>query len=135
MYYVPMQSVSQSMMAAAPSSNPLDDWRGQSRGNKQALQELLFGQEIIDYKTNIWDTLTSDPLFGDHGNDLTLHEKRELTFHRLQKLCAFDFLPDEVILDNPRKFLAFNDAIQTIDGSLLPVYVLNTEVGVVSPAH
>ncbi len=103
--------------------------------NTQALQELLFGQEIIDYRNNIWDTLTSDPIFGDHGNDLTLHEKRELTFQRLQKLFACDFLPDEAILDNPRKFLAFNEAVQTIDGSLLPVYVLNSEVGVVSPAH
>lgn len=84
---------------------------------------------------NIWDTLTSDPIFGDHGNDLTLHERRELTFHRLQKLSTCDFLPDEALLENPRKFLAFNEAIQTLDGSLLPVHALNFEVGMIRHIH
>ena len=113
------------------ASNPLDEWRKRSRFNTADLREILFGQEIVDYKTRIWETLSADPLFGDHGNDLTLHKQRELTFQRLQTLCGHAFLPDEAILEHPRRLLAFNEAIQVMDGSLLPLYMLNVEVCVV----
>ncbi len=113
---------------AMAASNPLDEWRKRSKFDTGALRELLFGKEIVDYKTRIWDTLSADPLFGDHGNDLTLHKKRELTFQRLQTLSGHAFLPDEAILEHPRMLLAFNEAIQVMDGSLLPVYMLNVEV-------
>ena len=115
---------------AGVGGNPLDEWRQKSSFKPEELQEALYGQEVTEYKLRIWDTLLSDPLFSYHGNDMSLHEKRELTFRRMMVVHNHNFLPDEEFLANPRKFIAFNEAIQVVDGSLLPVYALNAVVGV-----
>lgn len=111
------------------SSNPLDEWRQRSKFNVEALEGFLFDEEVLEFKKEVWRTLTSDPLFCDpEPQELSLEKKRQLTFQRLIKLSQYNFLDDEALMRCPMKFLAFSEALQALDGSLLPVHSLNVEV-------
>ena len=110
------------------AKNPLAEWRQRSKFNPRALESYVFDAEVVEFKHHIWATLLKDPLFGDPDQGLSLEEKRELTFRRMTKLFQYDFLNDEVTMECPGKFLAFSEAIQSFDGSLLPVYSLHMEV-------
>ena len=113
------------------AKNPLDEWRQRSKFNPSALEAYVFDPEVVEFKHHIWEALHNDPLFGDPDQGLSLEEKRELTFRRMTKLLQYNFLGDEVIMECPGKFLAFSEALQAFDGSLLPVYSLHMEVCVI----
>ncbi len=76
----------------------------------------------------VWDTLGKDPLFAPTVSDLTVAEKKKLTFERVKRLHEYDFLPDEDFLSCPMKAHAFQVALLSMDSSLLPAYTLNTNV-------
>ncbi len=110
-------------------TNPLDVWRSKASFKPSKLRQQLFGSELTEYQLNIWDTLLREPVFVDQGSSSNdLNSKRALTFQRLKVLNKHNLLSDDDMLTCPQKFLAFNEAIQMLDGSLLPMFALNTQV-------
>jgi len=111
-------------------ANPLDEWRSKASFKPSELKEVLFGEEVLQFQQEIWDRLLKYPQFAHESSAQDLHSRRALTLQRLRILTTENLLPDDIMLGCPQKFLAFNEAIQMLDGSLLPAYALNTEVGV-----
>ena len=78
--------------------------------------------------STVWDTLGRDPLFAPPTGDLTMAQKRELTFERTKRLYEYDFLPEDVFLSCPMKAHALQVALLSLDSSLLPSYTLSADV-------
>ena len=115
---------------ATGSTNPLDAYRKKATFDTETLRNLLYGEELVQYKYQVWETLGNDPLFATPSAELTFDQKRELTFQRAKRLYEYDFLSEDVFLTYPMKICALQMALQSLDGSLLPTYTLNTEVRV-----
>lgn len=76
----------------------------------------------------MWDTLERDPLFAHQDVDLTLDQKRELTYKRAKRLHEYDFLPESEAIQNSDKLYGFGRAIQMYDMSLSACYSLSLSV-------
>ena len=119
---------SKSATATSSKSNPLQEWREKATFDVDALGNLVFSEEIVQFRKQVWDTLAKDPLFSDPNKELTLHEKRELSFMRLKRLIEYEFLTDEDILACPIKPSAFLAAILPLDTSAIISWQLSNEV-------
>ena len=113
---------------ADPTSNPLQEWRQKATFDVDSLKDLVFTEEIVKFKKEVWATLAKDPLFSEPNHDLTLHEKRELSFKRLKRLIEYEFLTDEDIMACPLKTPAFTAAILAFDTSAVISWQLCHEV-------
>ena len=110
------------------SSNPLQEWRQKSTFNVDQLRNLLLTEEVVSFKESVWETLSKDPLFSEPDRELTLNEKRELTFKRMKRLVEYEFLTDEDLLMCPMKLPAFVGALLPFDTALPISWQLSTEV-------
>ena len=76
---------------AVEQNNPLESYRKKAQFDSQALRILLDGEEAVEFKHRIFDTLASDPLFAAPKRELTIGEQQELTFLRAKRLKEYDF--------------------------------------------
>ena len=125
--------------------NPLDRYRRKASFSVPEMRNYLIGEELVKYSyqvgtigvyessyqshlplgSQVWDTLERDPLFAHQDVDLTLDQKRELTFKRVKRLFEYDFLPTSEALQNPAKMRALNAAGQMYDISLFASFNLS----------
>lgn len=109
---------------------PLDCYRKKASFDWFELKVFMEGgEDVVQFKQNVWKTLERDPLF-DRKNDikLSLSERRQLTMKRCNRLVDYDFISDSVIMANPLLAQAFNDALGAYDWSLSAKYSLNRQV-------
>lgn len=71
-----------------------------------------------------------DPLFAHSNADMTLDQKREITFRRVKRLFEYEFLPTEEAMENPTKLLVFQIALQMYDMALYASYSLSRTVSI-----
>ena len=114
---------------AAPS-NPLQEWRKRATFDVAALENLVFSEEVVEFKKQVWGTLAKDPLFSDPSKDLSLHEKRELSLRRLKRIVEYQFLTDDEIVACPIKTAALTDVFLAFDTSAIISWQLSTQVRV-----
>lgn len=106
-------------------ANSLDVWRKKASFEVRALQDLLYTEEIVDFKNQVWDTLAKDPLFSIPRKELALNEKRELSFKRTKRLMEYRFLSNSM---SPAKRLALGVALLPLDAGAILSWQLSTEV-------
>ena len=108
--------------------NPLDVYRCKASFSVVDLRNLLDGEELVEFRENVWATMAQDPLFAPPREELSLDQKRRLTFARMKKMYEYDFLPEDEFLESPMKFMMLCLTMWAIDGSLLPMYLVNNQV-------
>ena len=106
----------------------LREWRKKSTFDVHELQNLLYTDEVVVFKNQVWDTLAKDPLFSDPDNELTLDEKRELNFRRLKRLVEYDFLNYDEMMACPLKMPALVSCLLPFDTGLIISRQLSLEV-------
>uniref|UniRef100_UPI0037E821AC peroxisomal acyl-coenzyme A oxidase 3 n=1 Tax=Semicossyphus pulcher TaxID=241346 RepID=UPI0037E821AC len=107
-------------------SGPLDVYRKKASFNWKEMLLLLEGEEMLAYKNHVFQTLEKDPLFARRpGEDVSLEKMRELTFLRVKKLFAYDFLTDEEAMADPWKVVVLNNCLGMYDWSCGAKYFLN----------
>ena len=79
----------------------------------------------------IWSILKDDLLFAHPNGELTIDQKRELTYKRAKRLIEYDFLSDQDIMENPSLAVAFQDAVAAYDPALLQVISLSISVSII----
>ena len=95
-------------------SGPLSQYRGMASFDWKQLKVLIEGQNYIRFKSKVWKTLESDPLFRrTPEEELTREEIRKLTFIRMKRLHEYEFLSEEDFMSDP--FLA--PTVQYVIGS------------------
>lgn len=112
------------------ASGPLDSYRRQASFDWFEMKVFVEGgEDVVEFKNNIWNTLARDPLF-DRANDskLSFGERRRLTMKRCTKLAEYNFVTDDDVMANPFFVQAFTDAIGSFDWSLSAKYLLNRTV-------
>ena len=67
---------------------------------------------------NIWTHLATDPVFAQQSKDVTLEEKRWVTFKKVKRLIELDFVPFEVAMSEPEKSMAWVGAVGMYDWSV-----------------
>ena len=115
-------------MSDSGGGNPLDVYRRKASFSVEDFRNLLDGEELVEFREHIWATMARDPLFASPPEELSLDQKRQLTFARMKRLFEYDFLPEDEFLESPMKFMMFCFAMWAIDGSLLPMYLVNNQV-------
>ena len=110
------------------SNNPLQEWRDRATFDVAALRNLLYTEEVVEFKNQVWDTLAKDPLFSSPNGELTLNETRELSFKRLKRFIEYQFLSDESIIECPLKGPALVAAFLPFDTSTIISWQLTSEV-------
>ena len=109
---------------AVEQNNPLDGYRKKAQFDSQALRILLDGEEAVEFRHQILDTLARDPLFAAPKRELTVGEQQELNFLRAKRLKEYDF-PISV---SAAKVQAYLCALTAIDPNLPLLSGLNDGV-------
>lgn len=109
-------------------SNPLQQWRLKSTFDVSKLRNILFTEEIVEFKNQIWQTLAKDPLFSEPDGEVTLKEKRELCIKRMKRLVEYQFVTDEMLVGCPMKASALLSALLSFDISPVISLQLSNEV-------
>ena len=112
---------------AVEHRNPLEDYRKKAQFDTQALRILLDGEETIEFKHQVWDTLAKDPLFAAPKREQTVGEQQELNFLRVKRLIEYDFLKTV----SPAKLQGYLFALTVIDSSLPLLSGLNDGVSLI----
>ena len=60
--------------------------------------------------------------------DLTLDQKRELSYKRTKRLFEYDFLPNAEFMENPMKLYVFSRSIHMYDTSVYSCFNLSRRV-------
>ena len=104
----------------------LDKWRKKASFVVRELQDFLYTAEVVELKNRVWDTLAKDPLFSIPNKELTLIEKRELSFRRTKRLVEYGFLGSDIT--NPLKKVAVVAAVLPLDVGSVIHYKISIEV-------
>ena len=83
--------------------------------------------EVVEFKNQVWDTLAKDPLFSDSNKELTLNEKRELSFKRLKRLAEYEFISYD-LMSSPLKMPALISTLLPFDAGLMSTQQLMSTV-------
>lgn len=110
------------------SPGPLDDYRKKATFDWYEMKRFMEGEDVLDFKENIWSTLEKDPLFQRKVEKLSIDEQRRLTFLRVKRLVEYDFLSEEEILENPMKACGIHDALGSYNWSLMAKMLLHNLV-------
>ena len=115
-------------MAGSSVRNPLATYRRNASFNVGAMRNLMYGEDSARFKHHIWRTLASDPLFRPPATELTLDQKRHLTFRRVKRLVEYDFMPTEDLFEYPMRDMILTTALFAYDPALMASYRLHFPV-------
>lgn len=115
------------MAASSDDDNPLEKWRKKSSFDVTALRNLLYTEELVEFKQQVQDTLARDPLFSQPDGELTLNEKRELTFKRVKRVVEYGFLDEEEYVSSPLKAPALYSVLLILDSGMAISWQLSNE--------
>ncbi|XP_028285473.1 peroxisomal acyl-coenzyme A oxidase 3 [Parambassis ranga] len=107
-------------------SGPLDHYRKKASFNWKDMLIFIDGEEILQFKQQVFETLENDPVFARRpGEDIPLKRMRELTFLRVKQLFCYNFLPKEDVMANPWKTVVLTDCLGMYDWALVAKFFLN----------
>ncbi|XP_070572098.1 peroxisomal acyl-coenzyme A oxidase 3-like [Ptychodera flava] len=107
---------------------PLDLYRQKASFDWKAMTMFLEGEDILRFQNYVFDTLEKDPLFARPLEDLSLEQKREITFLRMKRLTEYDFVPDSELMANPMKYPHLGNLLIMYDPSLATKSLLNKQL-------
>ena len=109
----------------AMAANSLESYRRKATFDVAALEILIDGEEVVEVRNQVWDTLATDPLFVPPNDELNMEQQQELNVRRMRRLVEYDFPAS----DSPMKQLGCLEAVQAFfDGSLLLLFGMNKGV-------
>lgn len=106
---------------AASSSNPLDVYRRRSVFNVEEMAVALEGEDVVNARKIIWDTLGQDPLFVMPAEDLTLEEQRRLSFHWEKRIEEYNFLATEELAGRPTSMFGALQALTMLESNTMRI--------------
>ncbi|KAK7474378.1 hypothetical protein BaRGS_00034426 [Batillaria attramentaria] len=107
---------------------PLDTYRKRATFDWKKMRLFLDGEDILQFKYKIWNTLEKDPLFSRGYGTPSLEEARKLSFQRARRVYEYDFLPDDELFGNPLKHQIFTNCIGCYDWTVSAKLALNFEM-------
>ena len=110
------------------SVSTLKCYREKSRIDAPSIRNLIYGRDVTKLMSEIWNGLSRDPIFRRSTKELSLDEKRAVTFTRLKRVVEYNLLPHEAMLNNAALVTAYMLAVMTYDPSLVTSYQLHTAV-------
>ncbi len=114
------------------SRSPLDAYRRQAKFTVEQIQDHFDDKQCIEMRNKIWNTLQNDPLFSSTEEELTgqmpLDKQRHLAHLRAKKLCDYQFVTIEDMLDNPLVGSVLNNAVGMFDWNCITRYLLHLTV-------
>lgn len=116
------------MSGSSERNSPLVAYRRNASFNVDAMRNLMYGKDSVRFKHHIWRTLASDPLFRPPATELTLDQKRHLTFRRVKRLVEYDFMPTEDLFEYPMRDMILTTALFAYDPALMASYRLHFPV-------
>ena len=109
---------------AAPT-NSLETYRKKATFNIEALRLFIYGDEFLEHRYRLWDTLSADPLFAPPIGTPSPEEHQKRCFLQTKRLTEYDF----TFFQSPRAQAAFLHCLTAMDLSLALLYGLNLRVG------
>ena len=76
----------------------------------------------------VWSALEQDPVFARSYSSDSIEEDRRKTFLRVKRLFEYDFLPTELIMQNPVLPKVLVEILGDYDWSVSAKYMLNLQV-------
>ena len=110
------------------SPGPLDAYRKNATFDWYDMKRFIEGEDILEFKEQIWSTMEKDPLFQRTKQRLSMEEKRRLNLIRLKRMVEYDFLSDEAMIQNPMKIYGINDAMGSYNWGLMAKMMLQYQV-------
>ncbi|XP_065345183.1 peroxisomal acyl-coenzyme A oxidase 3-like [Cloeon dipterum] len=103
---------------------PLDHYRKQATFDWKKLRIFVEGEDLLKFKMSIWKTMEADPLFEQKSYSLSMDEFRRVTTNRVHRIKDYNFLTEEVIMGDPRKYIVLLVALNHYDPCLMIKYVV-----------
>ncbi|KAJ6216003.1 hypothetical protein RDWZM_010503 [Blomia tropicalis] len=107
------------LMPQWPQDGPLAEYRHSASFDWRDMKLAIEGEEVIRLRNRIFHTLENDPIFAHRPDQqLSLEEKRALTFRRFKRLMEYDILTDDEYMTNPLLTQTVYSALGQYDWSL-----------------
>ena len=110
----------------------LNLYRNKASFFKKELQEFVDDVECVRFREVIYNTLEKDPLFHLRDEEITgemsLDEYRMLTHQRAKRLVEYEFLTEELVINNPLLGPTFNNAVGMLNWCCVTRYLLHWTV-------
>ncbi|XP_046389776.1 peroxisomal acyl-coenzyme A oxidase 3-like [Ischnura elegans] len=122
-------------------AGPLDAYRKQASFDWKKMKLIMDEEKLLKYKMQIWKAMENDPIFSHLPETPSLDEQRRLATLRMNRLKDFNFLSNEEILDDPRKYFTFLYAVNQYDPGTMIKYVVpfqffvSSIMGLGTPKH
>ncbi|KAF4530544.1 hypothetical protein B566_EDAN016997 [Ephemera danica] len=103
---------------------PLDVYRNQASFCWKKLRLFMEEESLLRFKMKIWKTMEADPLFQHSPRSPSLDEFRRITSARFHRVKDYNFISDEVIMMDPRKYIVLLVALNHYDPNVMLKYVV-----------
>eukprot|EP00794_Sanderia_malayensis_P014290 gene14290-15777_t len=108
----------------------LDVYRKQASITIEDIQDHFDDKQCIAMRNKIWSTLENDPLFNSRSEEevtgqLSLDEVRHLSQLRARKLCQYEFVKADDMIQNPLVGAVLNNSIAMYDWDCVTKYLLH----------
>ncbi|EDO32852.1 predicted protein [Nematostella vectensis] len=111
----------------ANQNGPLDVYRKQATFDVREMRYFVDGgQDITEFKENIWKRMEKDPLFShEKTKGASFDGKRRLAFRRVRRVYEGNFLSEDEFVASPLKNQALTDTLGSYDWAIAAKNSLN----------
>ena len=115
-------------------AGPLDRYRNRASCTVEELQSHFDDEKSIEMSKMIWDTLAKDPLFktteDERSGEMLLDDYRRLSHLRAKKICQYQFVTVEKLLECPLSGSAFQNAVGMYNWDCITRYLIHLTVSI-----
>ena len=116
-------------------AGPLDGYRNKASCTVEELQGHFDDEKSIRMSKMVWDTLEKDPLFttteDERSREMLLDDYRRLSHLKAKKLCQYQFVTVEKLLESPLSGSTFQNTIGMYNWDCITRYLLHLTVSVI----
>ncbi|XP_059473398.1 peroxisomal acyl-coenzyme A oxidase 3-like [Neocloeon triangulifer] len=122
----PLRHLSEEEVEILPDfpPGPLDSYRKQATFDWKKLRLFIENEDLLKFKMSVWKTMEADPLFEQPNQSVSIDEFRRVTTNRVHRIKDYNFLTEEVIMTDPRKYIVLLVALNHYDPCLMIKYVV-----------
>ncbi|XP_050345374.1 peroxisomal acyl-coenzyme A oxidase 3-like [Nymphalis io] len=99
-------------------SGPLDTYRKRATFNWRFMKLVYDNMTTIKLKHDMWSFMENNPLFQRSDKQLSLDEERNIAVKQMYAIYNENFLPPELITEEPKSFQAWSEALFMFSSSL-----------------
>ncbi|XP_047528094.1 peroxisomal acyl-coenzyme A oxidase 3-like isoform X1 [Vanessa atalanta] len=99
-------------------NGPLDNYRKKATFNWRVMKLVYDNMTTIKLKHDMWRFMENNPLFQHSDTSLSLDEERRIAVKRMYAIFNENFLPSELLVEEPKSFQAWSEALFMFNSSL-----------------